>query len=254
MAYTKQNFKNEQVLYAEQLNAMENGIFQNAEAIDEINAARENGEFQGEPGEDGVSVTHSWNGTVLTITSASGTSSADLKGPKGDPGSGGGSGGSSIWTEDTTYPGCFYRLVSTKYGDEYEWLNPPMLVGQYYRTAQRHGNLPVYRIVLDLTGEEYYDDTGAYEGSYLLKWEGVGPLADADIWAGDMIDYSLWGQDPLNFIRSPITPTLYTWLFEDNGHLHMDDSEVSWRLEAAETEWLYLTIDFTMDGTEGEMD
>ena len=35
-------------------------------------------------GSDGVSVTHSWNGTTLTITSASGTSSADLKGEKGD--------------------------------------------------------------------------------------------------------------------------------------------------------------------------
>lgn len=37
-------------------------------------------------GEDGVSATHSWNGTTLTITSASGTSSADLKGDKGDKG------------------------------------------------------------------------------------------------------------------------------------------------------------------------
>lgn len=36
------------------------------------------------PGKDGVSATHRWNGTVLTITSASGTSSADLKGEKGD--------------------------------------------------------------------------------------------------------------------------------------------------------------------------
>lgn len=31
-------------------------------------------------------ITHSWNGTVLTITSDSGTSSADLKGTKGDTG------------------------------------------------------------------------------------------------------------------------------------------------------------------------
>ena len=40
-------------------------------------------------GKDGISATHSWNGTVLTITSASGTSSADLRGPagpQGDPG------------------------------------------------------------------------------------------------------------------------------------------------------------------------
>lgn len=35
---------------------------------------------------DGTSVTHSWDGTTLTITSASGTSSADLKGEKGDRG------------------------------------------------------------------------------------------------------------------------------------------------------------------------
>lgn len=39
--------------------------------------------FDGAPG---VSATHEWNGTVLTITSASGVSSADLKGDKGDPG------------------------------------------------------------------------------------------------------------------------------------------------------------------------
>ena len=31
-------------------------------------------------------ITHSWNGTVLTITSDSGTSSADLKGAQGDTG------------------------------------------------------------------------------------------------------------------------------------------------------------------------
>ena len=37
----------------------------------------------GVDGKDGISVTHSWNGTVLTITSASGTSSSDLKGPQG---------------------------------------------------------------------------------------------------------------------------------------------------------------------------
>lgn len=40
----------------------------------------------GANGKDGVSATHSWNGTVLTVTSASGTSSADLKGDKGDTG------------------------------------------------------------------------------------------------------------------------------------------------------------------------
>lgn len=41
---------------------------------------------QGEPGRDGVSVSHTWNGTSLSITSASGTSEMDLKGEKGDQG------------------------------------------------------------------------------------------------------------------------------------------------------------------------
>ena len=40
----------------------------------------------GEPGRDGISATHSWNGTTLTITSASGSSSTNLKGAKGDQG------------------------------------------------------------------------------------------------------------------------------------------------------------------------
>lgn len=54
--------------------------------------AKESGEFNGKDGQDGsngkdgTSVTHSWSGTTLNITSASGTSSANLKGDKGDTG------------------------------------------------------------------------------------------------------------------------------------------------------------------------
>ena len=39
-------------------------------------------------GKDGTPAVHGWNGTILTITSASGTSSADLKGDPGDTGVG----------------------------------------------------------------------------------------------------------------------------------------------------------------------
>lgn len=52
----------------------------------------EDGSLRGEKGQDGVigadgiPCTHNWNGTTLTVTSASGTSSADLKGEKGEPG------------------------------------------------------------------------------------------------------------------------------------------------------------------------
>ena len=44
------------------------------------------GDFKGDKGDDGTSVTHIWNGTTLTVVSASGTSSANLKGDKGDSG------------------------------------------------------------------------------------------------------------------------------------------------------------------------
>ena len=42
--------------------------------------------INGPRGLAGVSATHRWNGTELTISSASGTSTRDLEGPKGDPG------------------------------------------------------------------------------------------------------------------------------------------------------------------------
>ena len=51
-----------------------------------------NGPLQGAAGADGISATHSWVGTTLTVTSASGTSSADLKGEKGDKGDTGAAG------------------------------------------------------------------------------------------------------------------------------------------------------------------
>lgn len=55
----------------------------------------------GEKGDPGVSATHSWNGTVLTMTSASGTSSADLKGATGDAGADGYTPvrGTDYWTD-----------------------------------------------------------------------------------------------------------------------------------------------------------
>ena len=74
-------------------------------AIDQaLLIAKESGAFKGEKGEkgddgkngtngvdgkDGISATHKWNGTILTVTSASGSSSANLKGDKGEAGANG---------------------------------------------------------------------------------------------------------------------------------------------------------------------
>lgn len=51
----------------------------NTKVSEALAHAKDSGQF------NGTSATHSWDGTVLTVTSASGTSSADLKGDKGDP-------------------------------------------------------------------------------------------------------------------------------------------------------------------------
>lgn len=41
--------------------------------------------LKGNKGDNGIPATHRWDGTTLTVTSASGTSSANLKGDKGEP-------------------------------------------------------------------------------------------------------------------------------------------------------------------------
>ncbi len=83
----------------------------------ELRAVRDAGELRGAPGpagpkgdagaagrdgKDGVSCTHSWEGTVLTVTSASGTSSSDLRGPKGDAGATGARGATGPAGADAT--------------------------------------------------------------------------------------------------------------------------------------------------------
>lgn len=47
--------------------------------------------------------------------------------------------------EDATYEGCYYRMV----GVEKEWINPPMVLGEEYRTTERYNGSPVYTKVLD---------------------------------------------------------------------------------------------------------
>ena len=42
--------------------------------------------------------------------------------------------------EDTTYPGCYYRIVD----GVTEWINPPMVVGNEYRTTERWNGKVVY--------------------------------------------------------------------------------------------------------------
>lgn len=82
---------------------------------------------QGTKGADGTSCTHSWNGTKLTVTSASGTSSADLKGPQGiqgPTGPQGAAGTSAVWFSGTVVTGTSttaapFTVPGSKAGDMY---------------------------------------------------------------------------------------------------------------------------------------
>ena len=47
--------------------------------------------------------------------------------------------------ESTDYPGCYYRMVD----GVVEWFNPPMQVGDEYRTTERYLGKPVYTMAVD---------------------------------------------------------------------------------------------------------
>ena len=50
-----------------------------------------------------------------------------------------------IGFESTDYPGCYYRTVD----GVTEWVNPPMVIGDEYRTTERHLGKPVYVMAVD---------------------------------------------------------------------------------------------------------
>ena len=65
--------------------------------------------------------------------------------------------------ESTDYPGCYYRMV----GGNTEWINPPVGIGEEYRTTERWNGYAVYTKLIDLgivpVGERDYD-IGFYSG------------------------------------------------------------------------------------------
>lgn len=48
--------------------------------------------------------------------------------------------------ESEDFPGCYYRVVD----GETEWINPPMVLGETYRTTGRYRGRPVYEKTMDL--------------------------------------------------------------------------------------------------------
>lgn len=88
---------------------------------------------------------HEWNGTVLTITSDSGTSSADLKGDKGDTGIRGAQG---VAGKDADSGFATVKSVNDK-------------TGEVVLTAEDVGALPADTVIPSTTGlatETYVDE------------------------------------------------------------------------------------------------
>ncbi len=51
-----------------------------------------------------------------------------------------------VMVESEDFPGCFYHMV----GDEMEWINPPMVLGECYRTTEVRDNKVVCIGTLDV--------------------------------------------------------------------------------------------------------
>ena len=145
---------------------------------------------QGEPGKDGaagkdgVSATHSWNGTTLIVTSASGTSSADLKGEKGDKGEQGAKGETGAKGDKGDQgiqgnPGAKGDKGDTgaagKDGKDYSFDPTVYRLPVLYLTGSTEGMTKENEVTLSYNCK---DKNGtAKTGSCTLKWQGSSSLA-----------------------------------------------------------------------------
>lgn len=67
--------------------------------------------------------------------------------------------------ESTEYPGCYYRDAD----GENEWINPPMVFGEVYRTSERYNGKAVYKACIhkdNVTGTS--GTTSSYQHSLML--------------------------------------------------------------------------------------
>lgn len=51
--------------------------------------------------------------------------------------------------EHPSYPGCYRRKIEE---DKYEWINPPMIIEEEYRTTERWDGKPVYKKLVKFSG------------------------------------------------------------------------------------------------------
>lgn len=122
---------------------------------------------KGDRGEDGIPATHRWSGTTLYVTSASGTTSANLKGDKGDTGATGkdgkdGSNGQNGVDGRTPVAGIDYFTEAEKTEMVNEVLEAIPSDGVY-------GNVPIFEITTEEAVSYVIFDTKADGTKIKLK-------------------------------------------------------------------------------------
>ena len=114
---------------------------------------------RGISGTDGVHCEHSWNGTILTITSKSGSSSSDLRGPTG--------------LEALTFNEKLNYGVSPMEGDshsaEYKYFNRSPIVGDLFQIVGRDDSYNIYTLLCKVTAIGEFVDYVIIDVSFLGK-------------------------------------------------------------------------------------
>lgn len=127
--------------------------------------------LKGEPGytpqkgidyNDGISITHKWEGAILTITSASGTSSANLKGEKGD----------SFTYEDFTEE-QLKDLIGPQGDTGY---SPHVNITTQQQTDGRN------KVIITVTSKEENGEILTYTGEIIDGMAGETPQRGVDYW------------------------------------------------------------------------
>lgn len=198
---------------------------------DAIAQAKESGELKGERGDDGVSATHSWNGTTLIVTSASGTSSANLKGDKGDKGDTGEAGytpvrGIDYWTDDDKNEIKQSIDIVIPNGD---WNQNDETAVDYIKNRTHYSETTTEESVivsdLSLEGASFEVDTMILEFYTGIDW------SDREYKAGTVVNYEITHKGLTSY---------FSYVKQDN----------SWGIEVGEYGIDYLRIIDIGDGTE----
>ena len=141
---------------------------------DALLKAKQTGEFDGkdgQDGEDGTSVNHTWSGTTLIVTSASGTTSADLKGDKGDKGDRGekgDTGNSNIYIGTGEMPEGYEVQIDPT-------ADPDLITGQTINDSENYFYNETVENALNQLGHSQIIDAGTFASTDEItsyNWEG----------------------------------------------------------------------------------